>query len=132
MNKYNEIVFHQTIDHEFFRSINNVDINFSIRSCPYGGHMLAILDIKRIIKTFHTNFKDFLSKSAVENFYTKSDNINLHFNKDNLKIDFPDNFKTKDLDSSDLELLLGIKSIYSNNKNGFTNYFYFPDPDQRI
>ena len=47
-------------------------------------------------------------------------------------IDLSENVKTEDFKISDIELLLGIKSIYSNNLNGFFNYLYFPDVDQRI
>ena len=132
MNQYDEIIFHQTIDNKIFKSLKNIDLNFGIRSCTYGGHMIAISDIKLIIKTFHKKFLDYLIKSNIQEFSSKSDNLNLEYKKGNLKIDLSDNIKTKDLKISDIELLLGIKSIYNNNFNGFFNYFYFPDVDQRI
>ena len=130
MNEYDEIVFNQTIDHEFFKSLNNIDLNFGIRSCPYGGHMIAILDIKLITKNFHQKFKDYLIKKNIRSFAANSNNINLEYEKGNLKIKIPDNLRTADFKSNDIKLLLGIKSIYSNPLNDFSNYFYFPDLDQ--
>ena len=132
MNEYDEIVFHQTIEHIFFNYIKNIDINFNIRSCPYGGHMFAIIDSKFITKTFYQKFKDYLIKSNIQTFSTKSDNVNLEYEKGNLKINFPNNLSATDLKLNDFELLLGIKSIYNNPLNGFCKYFYFPDLDQRI
>ena len=83
---HDEVILHVSPEHPLVKQLEIADFSSSQRSCPYGGHMVRVLDKKLLTSLMFNDIKNNLKCSQIHDYYYSYSGINIHMKKGKLTL----------------------------------------------
>lgn len=89
-SSYEEIILCIGADHPLVKQLENIDFSLIQRSCPYGGHMVRVLDKKLLTSLMFNDVKNNLEYLKVSDYQFSHSGTSIHMKKGELSLNVTD------------------------------------------